>query len=106
MPGAVRSRYPTWRDVRTCESGQVNLAPVYPVRSARLLLRPLTEADVDDLVEYRSNPEVTRYVPFDPQSAEDVIERINGVWRPQTLDQEGEAITLGAELAESGKLIG
>jgi len=70
------------------------------------LLRPLTEADVDDLVEYRSIPEVSRYVPFDPQSAEDVIERINGVWRPQTLDQEGEAITLGAELAESGKLIG
>src|SRR5215469_3438857 len=106
MPGAVRSRYPAWRDVRTCETGQVNLVPVYPVRSARLLLRPLTEADVNDLVEYRSNPEVCRYVPFEPQTAEDVIARISGAWRPQTIDQEGDAIILGAELMESGKLIG
>jgi len=91
---------------RTWETGRVKLAPVYPIRSARLLLRPLTEADVGDLVEYRSIPEVCRYVPFEPQSAEDVKVRISGVWRPQTLDQEGDAITLGAELVESGKVIG
>jgi RimJ/RimL family protein N-acetyltransferase len=84
----------------------VKLAPVYPVRSARLLLRPLTEADVHDLVEYRSNPEVCRYVPFEPQNAEEVIARIDGAWHQRTLDQEGDAITLGAELMESGKLIG
>ena len=106
MRGAVRSRYPAWRGVRTCETGQVKLAPVYPICSARLLLRPLTEADVDDLVEYRSIPEVCRYVPFEPQTAEDVIARISGAWRPQTIDQEGDAIILGAELMESGKLIG
>jgi len=82
------------------------LAPVYPVRSARLLLRPLTMADVDDLVEYRSIPEVCRYVPFEPQTASDVIARINGVWRNQALDAEGDSITLRAELIESGKLIG
>ena len=82
------------------------LAPVYPVRSARLLLRPLTEADVDDLVEYRSIPEVCRYVPFEPQSAADVTARLSGAWRRQTLDHEGDSITLGAELVESGKLIG
>jgi len=84
----------------------VKLAPVYPIRSARLRLRPLTEADVDDLVEYRSIPEVCRYVPFEPQSAQDVITRINGAWSQQTLDQEDDAIIIGAELAESGKLIG
>jgi RimJ/RimL family protein N-acetyltransferase len=84
----------------------VKLAPVYPLRSARLNLRPLKEADVDDLVEYRSLPEVCRYVPFQPQSAEDVLVRMNGAWRQQTLDREGDAITLGAELMESGKLIG
>jgi RimJ/RimL family protein N-acetyltransferase len=91
---------------RACETGRVKLAPVYPIRTARLLLRPLTESDVDDLVEYRSIPEVCRYVPFEPQSAEDVITRINGVWRQQTLDQEDDSITLGAELRDSGKLIG
>ena len=84
----------------------MKLAPVYPIRSARLRLRPLTEADVEDLVEYRSIPEVCRYVPFEPQSAQDVITRINGAWSQQTLDQEDDAIIIGAELAESGKLIG
>lgn len=84
----------------------MRLAPVYPVRSARLLLRPLTTADADDLVEYRSVPEVCRYVPFEPQSTADVIARMSGAWRQQTLDQEGDSITLGAELMDSGKLIG
>jgi RimJ/RimL family protein N-acetyltransferase len=88
------------------ETGGVKLALVYPIRSARLLLRPLTEADVDDLVEYRSMPEVCRYVPFEPQSASDVSARLNGAWQRKTLDQEGDSITLGAELMESGKLIG
>jgi RimJ/RimL family protein N-acetyltransferase len=91
---------------RKCENGLVKLAPVYPVRSTRLMLRPLTEADVDDLAEYRSLPEVCRYVPFEPQSAEDLIARMSGAWRRQTLDHEGDSITLGAELVESGKLIG
>lgn len=84
----------------------MRLAPSYPVRSARLLLRPLTTADADDLVEYRSVPEVCRYVPFEPQSTADVIARMKGAWRQQTLDQAGDSITLGAELMDSGKLIG
>lgn len=90
-----------------CDTGRVTqLAQVYPVRSARLLLRPLTEADVDDLVEYRSVPEVCRYVPFEPQSAADVTARLSGAWRRQTLEHEGDSITLGAELIDSAKLIG
>jgi RimJ/RimL family protein N-acetyltransferase len=84
----------------------VRLAPVYPVRSARLLLRPLTTADADDLVEYRSDPEVCRYVPFEPQGTAEVLARIAGAWRRRTLDQEGDSITLGAELVDSGKVIG
>ena len=84
----------------------MTLAPVYPIRSARLLLRPLTPADADDLVEYRSDPEVCRYVPFEPQGTAEVLARIGGVWRRQTVDQEGDSVTLGAELAGSGKIIG
>jgi RimJ/RimL family protein N-acetyltransferase len=84
----------------------VRLVPAYPVRSARLLLRPLTAADAGDLVEYRSILEVCRYVPFEPQDKAEVLARIDGPWRRQTLDQEGDSITLGAELMDSGKVIG
>ena len=84
----------------------MTLAPAYPVRSARLLLRPLSSADVSALLAYRSQPEVCRYVPFDPMDATEVRARLEGLWSRQALDQEGEALTLGAELADSGELIG
>jgi RimJ/RimL family protein N-acetyltransferase len=84
----------------------VNLAPIYPIRSERLLLRPLAVADADALVAYRSIPEVCRYVPFDPMDASTVRARIEGSWALRTLKQEGDALILGAERADSGELIG
>jgi RimJ/RimL family protein N-acetyltransferase len=62
--------------------------------------------DVDALVAYRSIPEVCRYVPFDPMDADAVMERIEGPWSLRTLEQEGDALILGAERADSGELIG
>jgi RimJ/RimL family protein N-acetyltransferase len=76
------------------------------VRSARLLLRPLSAADADALVAYRSIPEVCRYVPFEPMDASTVLGRIKGSWSSRTLEQEGEALILGAERADTGELIG
>ena len=77
----------------------MSLAPVYPVRSARLLIRPLSAADVGALVAYRSIPEVCRYVPFDPMDAGMVSARIAGPWSLQALEHEGDALILGAERA-------
>lgn len=88
------------------QTDTVTLAPAYPVRSARLLLRPVSPADVAAVVAYRSQPEVCRYVPFDPMDADDVRARLAGMWSRRTLDQEGEVLVLGAELAATGELIG
>jgi RimJ/RimL family protein N-acetyltransferase len=84
----------------------VVLAPIYPVRSERLLLRPLSGPDVNALVAYRSIPEVCRYVPFDPMDASTVAARIESSWSLQALEQEGDALILGAVRADSGELIG
>jgi RimJ/RimL family protein N-acetyltransferase len=84
----------------------VTLAPVYPVRSARLLLRPLSAADVDALLAYRSLPEVCRYLPYQPMGREDVVARLRGQWSCHALAQQGDAIALGAELADTAQLIG
>jgi RimJ/RimL family protein N-acetyltransferase len=92
--------------VRVSQAEQVTLAPGYPVRSARLLLRPVSPADVAAVVAYRSRPEVCRYVPFDPMDASDVRARLAGMWSRRTLDQEGQVLVLGAEVAASGELIG
>ncbi|GGQ59477.1 GNAT family N-acetyltransferase [Couchioplanes azureus] len=82
------------------------LRPSYPVRTERLLLRPLTEGDVDSLLAYRSIPELCRYVPFEPQDRDVVLDRLAGPWARTALTDEGQSLTLGAELAETGQLVG
>ena len=54
------------------------LRPSYPVRTERLLLRPLTAGDADALLAYRGRDDVSRYVPFEPMSRDDILERIAG----------------------------
>jgi len=84
----------------------VVLRPLYPLRSPRLALRPVSEQDVEALVAYRSLPEVCRYVPFEPMDAAAVRDRVHGMWARRALEAEGEALTLGVELVASGEMIG
>jgi RimJ/RimL family protein N-acetyltransferase len=85
------------------ESG---LRPEYPIRTARLLLRPLTEADTGALLAYRSRPDVCRYVPFEPMTPADIASRLAGQWARGHLTDEGQYLTLGAEVAMTGELAG
>jgi RimJ/RimL family protein N-acetyltransferase len=82
------------------------LRPAYPVRTERLLLRPLTARDADALLAYRSRPEVCSYVPFEPMTREVIDERIASQWANTDLTDEGQALTLGVEVAASGELVG
>jgi RimJ/RimL family protein N-acetyltransferase len=80
--------------------------PVLPVRSSRLLLRPLTEDDVEALFAYRSMPAVCRWVPFEPMSLETVASRVRDQWRNLVLESSGDAMTLGVELLATGEVVG
>ncbi len=82
------------------------LRPSYPVRTERLLLRPLTLDDTDGLLRYRSRPDVCRYVPFEPMTRADITDRIAGVWARTELTDEGQALTLGVAVAATGRLVG
>lgn len=70
------------------------------------MLRPLSAADADALVSYRSLEEVCRFVPFEPMNAEVVATKLDEGWSRTAITAEGEALTLGAELADTGQLIG
>jgi RimJ/RimL family protein N-acetyltransferase len=85
---------------------QLELAPAYPIRTDRLLLRPLTVDDADALLSYRSRPEVCRYVPFEPMSRARIMELLAGQWTRTTLTEEGQTLTFGVELAATGELVG
>ena len=83
-----------------------SLRPAYPVRGERLLLRPLAVSDADALLAYRSRDDVCRYVPFEPMSRDDILERIAGQWARTELTDQGQALTLGAQVGETGELAG
>jgi len=82
------------------------LRPSYPIRTERLLLRPLTAGDADALLGYRGRQDVSRYVPFEPMSRDRILELIAGRWARTELVDEGQSLTLGAEVAETGELAG
>jgi RimJ/RimL family protein N-acetyltransferase len=85
---------------------QPELRPAYPVRTERLLLRPLTAGDADALLAYRGRSDVCRYVPFEPMDRQVISERLAAQWATTALTNEGQALVLGIELARTGELVG
>jgi RimJ/RimL family protein N-acetyltransferase len=84
----------------------MQLHPKYPIVTDRLRLRPLTTGDVDALLSYRGQAEVCRYLPFEPMTREVLLGRLRSDLGRTALTLEGQALTLGAELVETGRLIG
>jgi RimJ/RimL family protein N-acetyltransferase len=84
------------------------LAPAYPIETERLLLRPLDPTgDVAALHAYQSLPEVCRYLPFEPRTREQIVERLRDPDRVRwALLEPGQALDLAIVLRDSGELIG
>lgn len=81
------------------------LHPEYPIRTERLLLRPLDPAtDVDAAHTYQSDADVCRYIPYTPRTREQVTERL--INARSTIDEPGQVMSLALELAATGELIG
>jgi RimJ/RimL family protein N-acetyltransferase len=92
--------------VLVSDHAYLELRPDYPVRTERLLLRPLTFRDVDALLAYRSRPDVCRYLPFEPMDRQVIVDRLGEQWAVTALTDEGQSLTLGVELVETGELVG
>jgi RimJ/RimL family protein N-acetyltransferase len=74
------------------------------LRTARLLLRPLREADATDLLRIYGDPQVTRYLSKPPWTTlEEALASIaqDGVALPR-----GEYLRLGIELPDEARVIG
>lgn len=70
----------------------------HPIRTERLLLRPLTEADTDDVFAYQSLPEVVGFLPWPlrtlDESREHTLKRA-GLTR---LEKDDDALIFAIEL--------
>ena len=74
----------------------------------RLILRPIALSDVDDFLEYHSNPDVVRYIPWPVRDREMVVEwleRMLGLVKSD-LQEDGDFILLSWELKSTGQVIG
>jgi RimJ/RimL family protein N-acetyltransferase len=74
--------------------------------TARLRIRPLTAADTEALLTYRGDPDVCRYLPFPPMDRAEIDRRLETQWFRTVLAADDEHVTLGAELRDTGELVG
>lgn len=72
----------------------------------RVRLRPIVDADVDAMVAYRGDPDVCLFLPFEPQSADDIRERIGRLFGATSLEGERGGLVLAIERREDGAVIG
>jgi RimJ/RimL family protein N-acetyltransferase len=87
----------------------VRLPYTFPasVHTARLVLRPMTEADLDDIYDYHSRADVCRYLPFEPRSRDEVADKIAKYSKALVLNGDGDYWQLAIERAsDPGQVIG
>jgi RimJ/RimL family protein N-acetyltransferase len=78
----------------------------HPVRTERLVLRPIDAAgDIDAIHAYASREDVCRYIPWTPKTRDEVA-----AWLPRrdttTIPAPGTAASLAITLRETGELVG
>ncbi len=82
------------------------LRPTYPIITARLLLRPFTMDDLDELHAIQSRADVTRYLYWNPRTRDEVAQAIATRAQRTALEAEGDTLVLAIELRETGAMIG
>lgn len=76
---------------------------VHRIETSRLILRPLTLADLDDIWAYASDPEVTRYTRFDFHTRRETTEQ----WlRSALAGTTGDTFLFGLEHRERHRVLG
>jgi RimJ/RimL family protein N-acetyltransferase len=78
--------------------------PDFPLRTARLTLRPYVRGDLDALYDIQSRPEVTRYLLYGARDRDQVREILEQ--RIRAGGPERDAVDLAVVLPDSGRLIG
>jgi RimJ/RimL family protein N-acetyltransferase len=89
----------------------MGFAPAYPLRTARLDLRPHTMADLEDLLEFHTDPDVVRYLPWPVRDRRMTLATLQAKLGQGQIEHEGQWLVLAAVLRDpdhprGGKVIG
>ncbi|NIH84268.1 GNAT family N-acetyltransferase [Amycolatopsis granulosa] len=82
------------------------LQPAYPLKTARLILRPFAQSDLNALHSFQSHPDVTRYFFGEPRTRAATAAALRDKIARSTLTEPGEYLALAVELIDTGELIG
>ncbi len=78
-----------------------------PVRTPRLSVRAMNVHDVDDIYAYQSNPEVCRYLLFEPRTRDEVAKKVATFASARVLSGDGDFLQLAVvTLADPDRVIG
>lgn len=72
----------------------------------RVRLRPFEERDLDAMAAYRGDAEVCRYLPFEPQTPDDIRGRIGRLFGRTSLEGERAGVILAIERVSDGRVVG
>ena len=80
--------------------------PTLPLTTARLLLRPFEERDLDAVYSMESHPDVVRYLYWEPRTRDEARAALDRRIRMTSLDGDPAVLRLAVILRDSGQLIG
>jgi RimJ/RimL family protein N-acetyltransferase len=82
------------------------LIPIYPIRTARLDLRPFEDDDLLDLYAFHSLPDVARYLYWEARTLEETRTALERKQSEVNLTHEGSRLTLAVVIQETARVIG
>lgn len=82
------------------------LQPTYPLRTARMTLRPYEPGDLGALHDLFGREDVSRYLIWEPMDVDQARALLERRVRQTRIEAESDAIMLAAVDAETGRVIG
>ncbi len=82
------------------------MRPDYPLKTDRLLLRPFAPADLDDLLAYRSRPDVYRYLYGEEVGRAEASDLLTKKMGQDELVEEGQWLALAVHEPDANRVIG
>jgi len=80
--------------------------PAYPLRTARLDLRPYESSDLDHLRAMYARADVVRYLYWEPMDEDELVAYLDKKLARRALAGEGAGLNLLGVLRETGEIVG
>jgi RimJ/RimL family protein N-acetyltransferase len=77
-----------------------------PIRTERVLMRLLTEADIDAVHSYQSREDVCRYLLFEPRDRDAVAAKVREHAAHTRLEHDGDYLQLAVARVADGRVLG